>query len=280
MLDTETDPSVLFQSSNFNMHGLAISEDSQERDSYKAVENLVAGYAMADVPLILFGNRIRVIGGVRIESSTQKLDSYYPIAFNSVDSTFMDSNFVDKSFVDFLPALNFIYEINKEMNLRISASQTLTRPSLREYAPFTFYDFLTQMNIKGNPKLQRALIQNYDIRWEAFPNPGEVISVSGFYKIFENAIEETITPASSEDFGSFDNAQGRAYNYGIELEVRKNLGFISDVLGNFLINSNLALIYSEITVSQTNKIDNRTMCGQSPYSFNLGLYYYKSEWGT
>jgi len=279
LLNKETSPELLFENQNFNLHGFGISEDSHERDSYKANEGVLAAYSMADFNFNLFNKKLRFIGGVRVENSNQNLQSYYPI-LNESDSTYRNEEFVNQNIIDFLPSLNFIYELDKTMNLRLSASQTLTRPSLREYAPFTFYDFKTQVNVKGNPKLQRAIVQNYDIRWEMFPNPGEVLSIGGFYKIFDNAIEETILRSSSEIFMSFDNAKGKAYNYGVELEARFNFGFISDLLNNFSLNSNLALIKSEITVTQINDIDTRSMCGQSPYSFNLSLYYYKPEWGT
>ncbi|WP_287923136.1 hypothetical protein, partial [Diaphorobacter sp.] len=67
------------------------------------------------------------------------------------------------------------------------------------------------------------------------------------------------------------SANGTASNYGVEFELRKNLGFISDYTRYFSFNMNLAIIESEITVEQNNVSDKRTMWGQSPYSLNLGL---------
>ena len=169
---------------NFRVDGLGIGEETKVGDSYRANEGLLAGYIMGDVPFDIAGRKLRVIGGVRIESSEQELNSLYPIAVGR-----RDSNFVNRSYLDVLPAINMVYELTNSMNLRFSASQTLTRPSLREYAPFSFYDFFFQGEVTGNPNLKRALIQNYDIRWEMFPNPGEVISASFFYKSFKDAIE-------------------------------------------------------------------------------------------
>ncbi len=268
-------PDQLFDSKNFAFDKLGYSEETKLTDSYKATEGLFAGYLMGDVPFMIARNKFRAILGLRIENSNQNLKNYYPIASNSGDSTF-----VDRNTLDFLPAINLNYEINNNMNLRLAASQTLTRPSLREYAPFTFYDFQFQGDVTGNPDLVRALIQNYDIRWEWFTAPGEVISVSGFYKTFTNAIEETIIPTSSNFKKTFTNAEGKALNYGIELELRKSLSFISESLDNFMFNMNIALINSEIEVKQVNKIDKRKMWGQSPYTINLGLYYANVDWGT
>ncbi|TAL70867.1 MAG: TonB-dependent receptor [Bacteroidetes bacterium] len=279
LLNTESPPEQLFENKNFNLHGFGISEDSHERDSYRADENLFAAYSMVDFKFEVFNRKLRIISGFRIENNHQKLQSYFP-TINESDSANGYVNYVNQNVVDFLPSINLIYELNKNMNLRMSGSKTLTRPTLREYAPFTFYDFKTQVNVKGNLKLRRAIIQNYDIRWEMFPNPGEVFSIGGFYKIFDNAIEETILPSPAEIFRSYDNAKGKAYNFGVELEARMGLDNITNLLNNFSINANLALIKSIITVSQINENDTRSMCGQSPYTFNMNLFFNKPEWGT
>jgi len=270
------EPEEIFSNpDNFQPSRLGIGEETKPTDSYKANENLLAGYLMVDIPFEIAGNKLRVITGARIESSNQKLMSLYPIASNNTDSTF-----VDESYVDILPSFNLIYQLTNTMNLRLSASQTLTRPSLREYAPFIFYDFYFQGDVAGNPNLKRSLIRNFDLRWEMFPNPGEVISVSLFYKSFKDAIEESVIGTSSNYKRTFANANGLATNYGAELEVRKNLGFISDWTRYFSINFNFALINSDITVRQNNAEDRRTMWGQSPYSLNIGLFYFHPELGT
>jgi outer membrane receptor protein involved in Fe transport len=268
-------PDQLFDASNFGLHKLGMSEETKPTDSYKADEGLFAGYLMADVPFLAFDKKFRAIVGARVESSQQKLQSYYAMTANNKDSVF-----VDRNQIDILPSINMIFEVTNDMNIRMSASQTLTRPSLREYAPFTFYDFQFQGDVTGNPNLKRALIQNYDIRWEWYPTPGEALSISGFYKKFDNAIEETIIPTSSNFKRTYTNANGAAFNYGIEFEARKNLGFISDIFNNLSFNLNLALIESQIEVKQVNKTDKRAMWGQSPYTLNLGLYYSNQASGT
>ena len=166
------------------------------------------------------------------------------------------------------------------MNLRTSLSQTLTRPSLREYAPFTFYDFQSKLNVKGNPNLQRALIQNYDVRWEWYPGLGEMFSVGTFLKTFENAIEETIEITPGGFNRTFGNAQGVANNYGVELEARKSLSFITDLLSDFAFNVNASFIKSEVTITQNTRTETRPMWGQSPYTVNIGLYYTNQNTGT
>ena len=92
---------------------------------------------------------------------------------------------------------------------------------------------------------------------------GEQISVALFYKHFANPIEWTYTVAGGTDLiYSFINANG-ANNYGVELDIRKNLGFIG--LRDFSLSLNGALIKSRVTFDKgTNNIDRRPDAGTVP----------------
>lgn len=264
-------PIALFADSNFRTDRLGISEDSKLRDSYTATETLWAGYIMADIPFSIGALPIRVIAGARLESSVQQLYS-----FNDQDQQVT----VNLDVTDVLPSVNVVVTPLENFNLRAAATQTLTRPSLREFAPFAFFDFQTQSTTRGNPNLTRALIQNYDVRAEWFPGPGEVLSASLFYKNFKNAIEETVDPSTSELIRSFRNASSDATNYGVEFEARKNLGFLSKDLTFLVVSANIALINSNITVLQGSVEDSRRMWGQSPYTINASISYFNPDWGT
>ena len=260
------DLSPMFADSNYSVEKgrLRYAEDSRLSDTYDATERLVAAYLMADFPFAIGGLDMRVITGARIEQSLQRLNS-----FTLTD----DAVQVDQDLLDVLPAFNLIIKPTEKTNVRMSASQTLARPSLREFAPFQFFDFQQQATIAGNPNLRRTLIQNFDLRYEYFTGPGEVVSVSAFYKRFGNAIEETLFPQQSEIVRSFANASGAANNYGVELEVRQSLGFVAKPLSNFILSFNGALINSEITVEQAGVKDIRAMWGQSPYTVNMSVFY-------
>lgn len=263
------DLSSMFTDSAFrvDLGRLHYSEDSRLSDAYDGEESLYAGYGMIDFPL----GKFRFIGGVRVEYNRQILNSF------SINDQPVNIN---RTFVDILPAANFVYRLTDETNLRVSLSQTLSRPTFRELAPFQFYDFQIQSSVVGNPNLVRSLIQNGDIRFEWFPSAGEVMSVSGFYKRFNNAIEETLVPQSSEVSRSFSNANGVAQNYGVEIEVRKSFGFIWNELSDLFVSFNGAIIQSEIEVNQGGITDKRTMWGQSPFTLNLSIFYTNHKTNT
>ncbi|HMT12144.1 MAG TPA: TonB-dependent receptor, partial [Ignavibacteria bacterium] len=192
---------------------------------------------------------------------------------------------VNRNYLNLLPSVNFTYGLTEKSNIRASAFQSVSRPEFREIAPFSFYDFTEQIFTIGNPDLKRNLIRNYDLRFELFPQAGEIVSLSLFYKKFDSPIEDVFVPNSGGDnrIKTYQNATGGANNYGVELEARKNLGFIAKQLKFFSVNANLSIINSKVDLSGIGStVTNleRRLQGQSPYTINMGLYYDNSDIGT
>lgn len=244
------------------------------RNSYTGHEQVTAGYIMG---VYDFGGKLKAIGGVRAEQTN--------IAVASRDTNSMIGN-IDT--LDILPSLNLVYKLNDRMNLRASYTHTVGRPNMRELAPFSADDFIGGMKISGNPALKSTLVKNYDIRWEFFPNTGELIAISAFYKDFTNPIVKGIPPAAANPEIIFQNVD-EAMVYGIELEFRKQLNFIAPMLSNFNLSTNLSLIKSEqdmpedecSTINEHNPEKGciRPFFGQSPFILNTGLNYSNDEKG-
>ena len=138
------------------------------------------------------------------------------------------------------------YNFSEKSLLRLAYGKTLNRPEFREIAPFTFYDFVLNRTVTGNPGLKNANVSNFDLRYEFYPTPSEIVSIAAFYKDFTTPIEVVFT-SSSNPVVSFANAQS-AYSAGVELEVRKSLEAISNysLLKNMSLLFNATLIYSKI----------------------------------
>src|SRR5262249_2171611 len=131
-----------------------------------------------------------------------------------------DRNIANPSATDVLPAIALRYKLGETQNLRLSTTRTLSRPEYREVSPLLSREVIGEVSTIGNPDLRRALIDNYDMRWEMYPNSGEVISVGLFAKQFHSPIERVEVATSGASNYSFVNADG-AVNYGVELEARK-----------------------------------------------------------
>jgi TonB-dependent receptor len=252
--------------------GFKLEEGTNVDDSYQAYSFLNAGFLQLDSKL---GDKLRLVGGARIEAYNQVF-KYVEFGSNLPQN-------IDTNVVDLLPSVNLIYSPIQKINIRASYSRTLSRPEFRELAPFAFYNFLNDNLTSGDPTLQRALINNYDLRFEFFPGSGQIISLSGFYKQFFNPIElllRTGTSGTPELY--FDNVQN-VVNYGAEFEYRLNLGAFSrkdstSFLKNLTLYFNGALIKSVMDLSSIPGLaeypdSRRPLQGQSPYLINAGIFY-------
>ena len=280
-------PEDLFTQENVLSGLITFNDETLASDRYTASEHVIAGYAMIDIPVT---TALRFIGGVRLEQ--WKLDLFSPSPISGERDSALDA---ERDVLDFLPSLNLVYSLDEAMNLRASFSQTLARPEFRELAPFRFDDY--RQSTYGNPSLVATKIINLDLRWEWFPGSGEVLATSAFYKHFTNPIEQFYLVGGSGISAEPANANG-AITYGVELEFRRGLAFISPSLEPFSIGTNLTVVKSEVSFTEgeavrifdglgispfsadvlTNR--NRPLQGQSPYVVNASLGYDNSDWGT
>jgi hypothetical protein len=263
-------PSNLFSRNTDGTYkeGLSIQEGSRESDSYKGKNFLTAAYVSATLPI----GKFDISGGIRVERNDQQL--IYKKA--GVDSTIV--NLITSP----LPFANIAFNLTDRSLLRFAYSRTVNRPEFREIAPFLFYQFEYNLNIQGRRNLKVATIDNLDLRWEIYPNPGEAISFGAFYKSFQDPIEFAQVNASGNLQFSYQNAP-KAYSYGLELEFRKSLAglSVSKFFRNTSINLNTSVIKSEVDMGEGAVFQQRfrPLQGQSPYVINLGAYYNDPDLG-
>ena len=257
---------TIFAPQNINTtNGVKIDEQTNNSDAYTASNNLVAFYLSGNYS---FTQKLNLIAGVRAESNQQKLNG-----FDNRDGKPVNFN---RNILNILPSLNLTYNFSEKSLLRLAYGKTLNRPEFREIAPFTFYDFVLNRVVTGNPAINNASIDNYDFRYEWYPTPSEIVSVAAFYKNFTNPIEVVFTSGANPNV-SFDNAKS-AYSAGVEVEARKSLAGLSS--SSFLNNTNLVFnatfIYSRVSINPNiafTQSDNRPLQGQSPYIINGGINY-------
>ncbi|SMO43579.1 TonB-dependent receptor [Fodinibius sediminis] len=229
-----------------------LAEITGPNDSYEGEQLLYAGYLSSTLDILA---RLSLDVGARIESSDQRIDGR-----SLVQTT------------DILPSINATYNISDKTNLRGAFSVTLARPEFREISEFDFQDFVGSRIVYGNPDLERTNINNYDLRFETYPHPGELFAVSAFYKQFHNPIEVWYRITERTEV-VYENAD-RADLYGLELEMRKNfterLQFVA----------NGSYIFSKVDFSDSREeiqgrlaTFERPMYGQSPYTVNLSAFY-------
>lgn len=252
---------------------------------YRGRQNLNAFYGMADLKPL---KNLRLIAGVRYERNQQnvftttrgKADAggTYPV----IDSLIQSKN------NDWLPSVNAIYALSPKMNLRAAYYKTVARPDFRELSFFSYFDYDLFVTVSGS-NLKRTTVQNFDLRYEFYPSPGEIISVSGFHKKFTNPIEVVVSTSSSR-YQYYVNLQS-AKNTGFEVDARKSLNFISpsSFFKDLYLSGNFTYIDASVDLGTAFNKDadgkvvsskrNRPLVGQSPYIINAGILYTGSHFG-
>ena len=219
---------------------------------YLANTILNAGYVQFDNK---FSEGLRVVWGLRVENFDQLVGSVKK----------WDPRHTYSQVTDYLPGVNATIKVGDKSNLRITGSQTVIRPELRELSALSIYDFELNASVSGNPTLKRTKITNTDLRYELYPAAGEMFTVGVFYKNFDNPIESIYQEASGgSSLFSFQNV-AKATAFGFEIEGRKKLS------KRFTLQANGSYINSKIDDAALNV--SRALQGQSPYIINTGLLY-------
>lgn len=271
-----------------NIIGNYIYNQTKHQNNYIGYTDVTAFYGMITYNIT---EKLKAIAGLRYEATKMHVELMPKedvVALTYIPDDKLEDYEGDIDVKDFLPALNLVYALNDDMNLRLSGSQTIARPNLREMAPFASFDFIGGVIYNGNPDLERTKIQNFDFRWEWFVKPGELFAVSTYYKHFSNPIIlQYIIEVANPQIIYKNTDSGELY--GIEIEARKNLDFISQSLRDFSLGANLSFIHSAVDVDPFEQEtaenngwevkETRPFPGQSPYLINLNLSYNNSEIG-
>jgi outer membrane receptor protein involved in Fe transport len=266
-VDTTQSPEQLLVPINISPdRGFELREETRTTDHYDALHNITAGYLMGDLS---FG-KWRFIGGARVERSIQRVQTFEPYRpeFQPVFANLADT--------DWLPSIGIAYNfLNQTMSLRGGFSRTLARPQFRELSPFEFTDVTGGRSSVGNPDLKRTLIANYDVRYEWFLTPTDLVALSVFHKDLDDPIE-IVVQAQTTLITSYRNAD-KARNTGLEIEFRKNIGDWWERFKNLSVNMNYTFVRSRVKIGEQNRSlltrTERPLVGQAENIFNLVLDY-------
>ncbi|TGK43415.1 TonB-dependent receptor domain-containing protein [Leptospira andrefontaineae] len=291
---------------------VTFSERQVESNAYNAFQKLQAYYSQVDLPIL---PKLKTLFGVRYEDSYQKVktfvlrDSYssYNLDYGcKIDNEFARIALVRNDICDannngvgelrtrdYLPSVNLNWEFADNQILRLSATQTLTRPDLRELSPFGFTPYFGANRIFGNSDLRRSYIHNYDVRYEYYLNATDYVGVGAFLKQISDPIEMVGQPVAGSISQRFTylNAE-QATIKGVEFDFRKELtDRIRFEANMFIIQSRVdVLSWQQYIMVQSGLVDSlsraaaynptnlsRPLQGQSPLVFNVKFDFHLNE---
>ncbi|MCR9229186.1 MAG: TonB-dependent receptor [Flavobacteriaceae bacterium] len=287
--DLNGDPNAILADENIwtvdNGSGAYVRGNFQPANSFDSEQNTMAFYLSNEFK---FAEKFRAILGLRAEQFT----TFFTGQNNSGTEVYDNEKTIDE--LDFFPSANLIYEFKENTNFRLSYSRTTARPSFKELSIVQIPDLLTGVLFLGNLDLRPTYIDNFDFRFEIFGDRAQMMAISSFYKKFDDPIEIVAYDITAPNQFTPRNSPS-ATVIGVELEVRKNFGFIAEDLEDLSLNLNLSIIDSKIDMArgenqeyESRQIfardgetieDNRELQGQSPYLINAGLNYDNRDMG-
>jgi len=289
LLNINGDPNQLLAPEHIwtpeSMIGSYVKGNFEPTNSYNAIQNTAAGYVMANFDIV---KNLKINTGLRVE----QFNHFYTGQNNAGTIIYNNEKILDN--LNFMPSVNLIYDLDDEMKLRGSFSQTVARPSFKEASIAQIYDGISDQTFIGNIELQQTDISNFDLRWELYKQRGQLMSVSGFYKAFTNPIELVAFSSSAPNDLQPRNV-GNAQVTGMEFEFRKDLNFIHPALQALQVGANLTYVYSQVEMDRSPNGEyksrvlnartgetisgNRPMQGQAPYIINSYVNYLNKEKG-
>lgn len=256
---------------NLDLTNTSLFDESDELgeyvpSNYSATENIVAGYAMADIQLT---ENLSGIVGVRYEATSIDYSGFILDLDNDVVTPAEDT----KSYGNFLPGVHLNYNFSDNSILRFAWTNTIARPNYFDLVPYAEYSPDDQELTRGNPDLDPTTSMNFDLMYENYFENIGIVSGGVFYKdidkfIYERVIEDYTDPTLGPDleFTTFANG-GTAEIYGLELSFQRQ---IWKGLGLYL---NYTYTESSTTGIQDREDDDLALPGTANNMFNASLSY-------
>lgn len=182
---------------------------------------------------------------------------------------------IDASYVSVLPSGNVRFGLTDKLQLRLSASQTLTRPDFGQLSPSLTLVPANGQASSGNPNLQPLRADQADISLEYYFSRTGSIYAAGFYRKVKGFIFTTVTPNVPID--------GIVYNLsrptngasgdikGVEVGGQTFFDFLPGALSGFGVQANYTYVNSETPSAVAGFIT--PLPNLSKHSFNVsGLY--------
>ena len=219
---------------------------------------------------------------------------------------------VDREYTDWLPNVSARLRFTPELQLRLSFTQTRTRPSFTDLRPSANLDRpptcvlqnpipegCVQTGNGGNPFLNRLTSDNYDASLEYYFSRTGFASLAVFHRDMEGFIETTdfvgtsISGLPLRFNGPINSGAGSIRGFELQLTTFFDFGGLPDWMSNFGLQANVTHLdaradfsYSpsvpncgnvcEIVGTQTNPAGNtvnRNLLDVSDWSYNLiGIY--------
>lgn len=243
-----------------------LSPPELDGDFYAAEHRNRASYLLADAR---YGERWQFLLGMRREGDRVEADAWDRQPQGRV-------SLLDGRRDLYSAALGL--EPSPRHKLRLGYSETVVWPGINELMPRRYEDTDLRIEVTGNPNLELAEAQNWDLRWQFSDDElGLDTKLLGFYKTIDNAIEgvffdPVISNNRAFNIYSYLNSDSASL-YGYELELDFARVFADS--HKLELQSSYAGMRSQVDIPPDlrREAETRPLQGQPAYLGSLQLQY-------
>ncbi|RMF00885.1 MAG: hypothetical protein D6772_05645 [Bacteroidetes bacterium] len=220
-------------------------------EDYDGEEIVTAAYLMSEFK---FGNKVTLLGGVRMENTQQDYASRIVAAREEGDEEILpdaETIAAGQSYTDWLPMFHLKYQATDWFDVRAAVTKTLARPDFFSLVPWARINNSEQEINRGKPDLLNTNAWNYDL-FLSFYNKYGLLTLGGFYKELTNVdfIRTSVFRKPGSPFNGYqltepDNVPFSTVQ-GVEIDLQANFGALnSRFWKGFVFSGNITLLQSE-----------------------------------
>ena len=252
-------------------------QESTQYD-YRYQRNLTAFYASAEINI---GKRITLFPGIRREQFSFEYDAFAVEQWGQFINEFTAEEITDNGDIEgdnWFPQMQIQLRPTDWFDLRLASTKSIIYPDYRAISPYIFINSYSGPNMNlGNPALQPALSQNYDVYASIFQNKLGLFTAGFFYKEIDNLIVSTsfrtkesedianrfeLSPTAQTNVSTWINLEGTSFVRGFELDWQTRLYYLPSFLKGIVLSVNYTHIQTETKLPFSNSSEGgvRTIC--------------------
>lgn len=252
--------------------------------NYHATEKIGSGYIRLDQRL---GRKLTAVLGVRLEHTALNYRGFNWIVDENEEESLIETGEHKNDYTNVLPSVLFKLDATDDFKVRLSFTETLSRPKYSALIPCINYSIADEEATIGNPGLDPTTSLNFDFGLEYYFKGVGMVGAGVFYKNVRDVIvDETWIGESAEIPASIGEKYTitktiNAYDadlLGVEVSLQRDFGFITPALKCIGLYGNYTYTHSK---TKNYKFEHRNvadgedirMTGSPEHSGNASLFY-------
>lgn len=274
---------------SINFNSMQGEPDYEEMSgNYHAKEEITSAYLRFDQKL---GQKLNLMLGLRMEHTALNYRGLNWVVDEDENESLESTGNRKNSYTNWLPSVLLKYDVNDDLKLRASFTETLSRPKYSALIPSVNYNRADEEATIGNPNLKPTTSYNFDLSAEYYFKSVGLVSVGFFYKSINNVIVDEVWKGMDAQLpitGTYDYEISKPINaydadlFGVEVAYQRDFGFITPALkclgfyGNYTYTANKTKNhhFEHRVLEDGEDVD---MIGSPEHTANASLFFEK--WG-